>query len=196
MRQRRHVVQYTRAGIKCCRHDIGVPAVDGNDRALRRQRADDRQHARKFFFDAHGFRPRSRRLAPDVDDGSTRLREEGAMGDGTVRVRIVPAIREAVRGDVENAEKMGVIEGDAGKGRTRADEIGREPGDPFCDAPPLRLGPVPDLPKACPPGPRFRRSSGDELDAVKGERPVGQALGRARRPRGPPARTSQQLNGS
>ena len=103
------VIQNIRAGVESLLSNLCLGRINGDGDAtqLPPQAADDRQHASKLFLGRDRLRSRPRGLAAHVDPVRSLAGQFHPMLDGTNRVKVLAAIGERIRSDVEHAHDEG-----------------------------------------------------------------------------------------
>ena len=108
--QRRDVVDDRRPGCKGRLRHGGLRGVDAHRHAgARGQLPDDGHHAAQLLLLGDRFGAGARRLAADVEDVGPLARETQAVLDRRRRVEERPAVREGVRGDVDDPHDRGAL---------------------------------------------------------------------------------------
>ena len=100
------VVDHARAGCDRGTHHGGLAGIDRDQDARSGERLDHRQSAPDLLVDRHRVRARPRRFAADIDDVGAFGVQPQPVGDRRRRLEKLPAVREAVRGDVDHAHEQ------------------------------------------------------------------------------------------
>ena len=102
-------------------HHLRLARVDGEARPhARRQRLDHRHDPPQLLLEVDRLGTGPRQLRADVEDvGALRL-EPQRVRDGGIRRQIAPAVREAVRRDVDDAHQARPVERQSGDGLAAA----------------------------------------------------------------------------
>ena len=107
--KRAHVVQNRRTGFCRLEHDLGPRGIHRHAEAFPRESLHDRNHPGALLFERHRRRARARGFAAHVDDPGAVSAHLFRPGNSVRQGIVFAAVRQGIRGDVENAHDDGPV---------------------------------------------------------------------------------------